>query len=92
MPYKRDDSPVWWVSFTEPSGKRIRRSIGTTDRKEAEALEWKWCAGGDSNPHGFPHWNLNPARLPNSATCAWEERFYTYLARDVNSRQRPALR
>ena len=91
MPYKRDDSPVWWVSFTKPSGKRIRRSTGTKDRKEAEALEAKWCAGGDSNPHGLPHWNLNPARLPNSATCAWEERFYTYLARDVNSRQRPAM-
>jgi len=42
MPYKRDDSHVWWVSFTEPSGKRIRRSTGTTDRKEAEALEAKW--------------------------------------------------
>ncbi len=42
MPYRRDDSPVWWVSFTEPSGKRIRRSTGTTDRKEAEALEAKW--------------------------------------------------
>ena len=42
MPYRRNDSPVWWVSFTEPSGKRIRQSTGTTDRKEAEALEAKW--------------------------------------------------
>ncbi len=23
-----------------------------------------WCERGDSNSHGFPHWNLNPARLP----------------------------
>ena len=23
-----------------------------------------WCGRGDSNPHGLPHWNLNPARLP----------------------------
>ena len=42
MPYKRKDSPVWWVSFTDPNGKRTRRSTGTTDRKEAEALEAKW--------------------------------------------------
>ena len=42
MPYKRKDSPIWWVSFTDPSGKRTRRSTGTTDRKEAEALEAKW--------------------------------------------------
>lgn len=24
----------------------------------------KWCERGDSNSHGLPHWNLNPARLP----------------------------
>ena len=42
MPYKRKDSPLWWVSFTDPSGKRVRRSTGTTDRKEAAALEAKW--------------------------------------------------
>jgi integrase len=42
MPYKRKDSAVYWVSFTDPSGARIRRSTGTTDRKEAEALEAKW--------------------------------------------------
>src|SRR6185437_4434402 len=23
-----------------------------------------WCERRDSNPHGLPHWNLNPARLP----------------------------
>ena len=23
-----------------------------------------WCVEGDSNSHGLPHWNLNPARLP----------------------------
>jgi hypothetical protein len=22
------------------------------------------CGRRDSNPHGLPHWNLNPARLP----------------------------
>jgi len=42
MPCKRKDSPIWWVSLTDPSGKRIRRPTGTTDRREAEALEAKW--------------------------------------------------
>lgn len=42
MPYRRKDSPEWWVSFTNASGKRVRRSTGTDDRKEAEALEAKW--------------------------------------------------
>lgn len=42
MPYKRKDSPIWWVSYTDQSGKRVRKATGTTDRKEAEALEHKW--------------------------------------------------
>jgi len=42
MPYRREDSPIWWVSYTDPGGKRVRRSTGTTERKEAEALEAKW--------------------------------------------------
>jgi len=42
MPYKRKDSPIWWASFADQSGKRVRQTTGTTDRKEAEALEAKW--------------------------------------------------
>lgn len=42
MPYKRQNSAVWWASFTDPRGKRVRRSTGTTDRREAEALEARW--------------------------------------------------
>lgn len=42
MPYRRVNSPFWWVSYIDPSGKRVRRSTETTDRKEAEALEAKW--------------------------------------------------
>lgn len=42
MPYRRKDSPVWWVSYRLPGGQRVRKSTETTDRKEAEALEHKW--------------------------------------------------
>jgi len=42
MPYKPKDRAVWWASYTDPSGQRVRRSTGTTDRKDAEALEHKW--------------------------------------------------
>lgn len=42
MLHKRKDSPYWWISFTDASGKRARRSSGTSDRKEAEALAAKW--------------------------------------------------
>ncbi len=30
------------------------------------AAPTSWCGGRDLNPHGLPHWNLNPARLPIS--------------------------
>lgn len=42
MPYRRNNSPLWWASFTDASGKRVRLSTGTSDRKEAEAIEAKW--------------------------------------------------
>lgn len=45
MPYKRADSPYWWVNITPPGGgEPIRRSTRTQDRQEAEALEGKWRA------------------------------------------------
>jgi hypothetical protein len=42
MPYKREDSPIWYVDYTGASGKRVRRSTETTNRREAEELEAKW--------------------------------------------------
>jgi len=54
MPYRRKDSPIWWASFTDQSGKRVRRSTGTTNRREAEALEAKWKA----EAHQAKHWGV----------------------------------
>ena len=42
MPYKQRRSPFWWTSYEDADGKRVRRSLGTSNRKEAEALEAKW--------------------------------------------------
>ncbi len=42
MPYRRKDSTVYWVSITDASGARTRRSTETRNRREAEALEAKW--------------------------------------------------
>lgn len=36
--YRRADSKYWWIASTLPSGHRIRRSAGTEQREEAEAL------------------------------------------------------
>jgi len=58
MPYRRKDSPTWWVSYVLPSGKRVRRSTGTTNGKEAEALEHKWKLEAFRQQH----WDEQPAR------------------------------
>ena len=41
MPYKRGDSPFYWISWTDASGKQLRKSAGTADKAEATALEQK---------------------------------------------------
>ena len=44
MPYKRGDSPFYWISWTDASGKQLRKSAGTADKAEATALEQKYRA------------------------------------------------
>lgn len=39
MPYRPKGSRIWWISFTDESGKRARESAGTPDKREAESLE-----------------------------------------------------
>jgi integrase len=39
MLYRRPNSRHWWVRFTTPDGKEIRRSTGTEDKKDAEEYE-----------------------------------------------------
>ena len=58
MPYKREDSPIYWASYTDPSGKRVRRSTGTTDKREAAALEARWKL----EAHEARQWGREPDR------------------------------
>jgi integrase len=67
MPYKRRDSPVWWVSYIDQRGKRIRRSTETEDRREAEALESKWKL----EAYRAEHWGEQPSRTFEDLMCAW---------------------
>lgn len=58
MPYRRKDSLIWWVSYSDPSGQRIRRSTETTNRREARALEAKWKL----EAHNSKQWGQQPSR------------------------------
>ncbi len=67
--YKRKDSPYWWASYTEASGKRTRRSTGTANRKEAERLLSKWRL----ESYQERHWDQQPTRT-------FDELMLEYLA------------
>lgn len=67
MPYKRKDSPIWWVSLIDSRGQRVRRPTGTTDRKEAEALEAKWKL----EAYRQQNWDEAPARLFDELMLAY---------------------
>lgn len=58
MLYKREGSPYWWAKYTDATGKRARRSTGTTDKREAEALEGKWKV----EAHQAKYWDVEPSR------------------------------
>lgn len=51
--YQRPDSKQYWASFIDGRGKRTRRSTGTANRKEAEALLAKWKL----EAHQEKHWD-----------------------------------
>lgn len=63
--YKRGE--IWWVRFSSPDGRRIRRSAGTADRKEAEEFHDRLKTDG---------WRVKqlgerPARTWNEAAVQW---------------------
>ena len=59
--YKRDDSPIWWMSFSV-NGRPYRRSTGTDNKKLAEAIlgkvktqvqEGRWFEIDEAKQHTF---------------------------------------
>lgn len=86
MPYQRKDSPVWWVSYTDASGKRVRRSTGTTDHREADALKSKWKL----EAYQSKNWDQQPSRTFDELMLAYlnatnDKRSHD---RDLNSTKR----
>ena len=76
MPYKRKDGTAWWVSYIDPSGKRVRRSTGTSERKEAVALESKWKL----EAFRVKQWDAEPSH-------SFEELMVRYLGATQNEKR-----
>ena len=56
--YRRPDSPFYWASFINASGKRTRQSTSTTNQKEAEQILAKWRVQAREQKH----WGAKPER------------------------------
>jgi integrase len=81
--YGKNNKPIWYVDFRNAQGQRVRRSTGTTDRKEAEALEAKLKL----EVHQQLHWGKQPERsfdelmldylnaTGSSKKSAWTDRY-----------------
>lgn len=67
MPNRRGDSPYWWISFTDASGTRVRKSSGTTNHKEAAALVSKRRL----EAHKQTKWGAAPKRLYDEVMLAY---------------------
>ena len=53
--YQRSDSSIWWATFPDASGKRVRRSTGTKLKSEAVNLRNKWVTEiWDQTARGIP--------------------------------------
>lgn len=46
MPYRRPNSPYYWISYTDAAGRRVRESTGLTEHAAAKALEQQRRADG----------------------------------------------
>ena len=88
MPYKRNDSPIYWASYTDPSGKRVRRSTGTTDRKEAAAIEAKWKLEAFKQTT----WNEQPDRSFEELMSAYLRETSTKRSHDKDLQRTRTLR
>ena len=75
---KRKGSPYWWADYTDASGKRVRRSTGTDDKKEGEALEAKWKL----EAHQEKYWDAEPPRT-------FDELMLKYLQSTASEKRAP---
>ena len=73
--YRRKDSRFWWIAATLSNGKRIRRSAGTENQEDAEAL----LAKLKLDAYRQVHFGVKSRR-------SWQEAVVRYL--DVKARLR----
>lgn len=73
--YQRDNSSIWWCSFQSPDGRQIRKSLGTTDKRQAQELHDKLKA---------ELWRT--VRLKEKPRYTWQEAVVRYLEENQNQR------
>jgi integrase len=76
--YRRPDSAIWWATYTDAGGKRVRRSTETTNREEAAALRAKW----KTESYRQKHWDEQPRHT-------FDELMVSYLSGTADKRRDP---
>lgn len=71
---RRKDSPYYWASYVGADGKRVRRSTGVADEKEAKAILAKWKL----EVHEHKMWGAEPKRT-------FEDLMLRYLTETVEN-------
>jgi integrase len=51
--YKRDGGSKWYGEYTDPSGKRVRRSTGTSVKSDAANILKQWETEANNQRHGI---------------------------------------
>jgi integrase len=74
--YRRPDSAIWWATYTDAGGKRVRRSTGTSSREEAAALRGKW----QTESYRQKHWDEQPRHT-------FDELMVSYLTGTADKRR-----
>lgn len=50
--YRRQDSPKWYGEYTGPEGRRVKKSTGTTIKRDAAIILAKWESEANDQRHG----------------------------------------
>ena len=65
--YQQPGSPNWYGSYTDANGHRCRRSTGTDNRREAEAILSQW----KTQSHQQRLWGIEPAHALHELLLAY---------------------
>lgn len=66
--YRRSSSPKWYGEYTDSQGRRVQRTTGTSNKRDAAAILAKWEADANNQRHGIA---ISPVTTLESVLQDW---------------------